>query len=176
MATTPLAGAGAPLRHPPGPLGRARASPAAGLPLLLVPSLPPVLVGLVLVGVGTFFAQATATGFVGRAATTDRGVRERHLPRLLFFGGLVGAAVLGQLFDRVGWTACVAGIGAALGLAALLAVRLRCRHRRTARPKAADSNSQNSWKSPATRRSRRRDTDRRRAGDRERPLWLAPAP
>src|SRR5262249_18000552 len=42
----------------------------AGLPLLLLPSLAAVLVGLALVGVGTFFAQATATGFVGRAATT----------------------------------------------------------------------------------------------------------
>jgi len=28
-----------------------------------------------------------------------------------FFGGLVGSAVLGQLFDRFGWTACVTGVG-----------------------------------------------------------------
>jgi hypothetical protein len=33
--------------------------------------------------------------------------------------------VLGQLFDRFGWAACVAGIGAALALAALLAFRLK---------------------------------------------------
>jgi hypothetical protein len=42
-----------------------------------------------------------------------------------FFGGLVGSAVLGRLFDRLGWTACVAGIGAALAVAALLAIQLR---------------------------------------------------
>ena len=32
---------------------------------------------------------------------------------------------LGVAFDRAGWTACVAGIGATLAIAALLAVRLR---------------------------------------------------
>ena len=35
-----------------------------------------------------------------------------------------GAAPLGQIFDRFGGTACVAGIGAALAAAALLAARL----------------------------------------------------
>ena len=42
-----------------------------GLPLLLLPSLAAVLLGMVLAGVGTFFAQATATGFVSHAATAD---------------------------------------------------------------------------------------------------------
>jgi len=97
----------------------------AGLPLLLVPSLLPVMAGLALVGVGTFFAQATATGFVGRAATTDRGSASGLYLACYFFGGLVGSAVLGQAFDRLGWGACVAGIAAALGLAALLALKLR---------------------------------------------------
>ena len=97
----------------------------AGLPLLLTPSLPAVLVGLALVGVGTFFAQATATGFVGRAATTDRGSASGIYLACYFFGGLVGTAVLGQVFDRLGWAACVAGIGLALGIAAWLAGGLK---------------------------------------------------
>jgi predicted MFS family arabinose efflux permease len=83
-----------------------------------------VIVGMAFVGVGTFFAQATATGFVGRAATTDRGSASGIYLACYFFGGLVGTAVLGQLFDRFGWAACVAGIGLALIAAALLAVRL----------------------------------------------------
>ena len=41
-----------------------------------------------------------------------------------FFGGLAGAAILGQLFDRYGWTACVAGIGVSLLVAAVLALFL----------------------------------------------------
>ena len=40
-------------------------------------------------------------------------------------GGLAGAAALGVLYDRYGWGACVAGIGAALIVAALLAARLQ---------------------------------------------------
>jgi YNFM family putative membrane transporter len=74
--------------------------------------------------VGTFFAQATATGFVGRAATTDRGSASGLYLASYFFGGLVGSAVLGQLFDPLGWTACVAGIGVSLVLGMLLAFRL----------------------------------------------------
>ena len=97
----------------------------AGLPLLLTPSLPAVLLGLALVGVGTFFAQATATGFIGRAATTDRGSASGIYLACYFFGGLVGTAVLGQVFDRLGWEACVAGVGLALALAAWLAGGLR---------------------------------------------------
>jgi MFS transporter, YNFM family, putative membrane transport protein len=96
----------------------------AGLPLLLVSSLPVVLIGLTLVGIGTFFAQATATGFVSRAATTDRGSASGIYLASYFFGGLVGSAVLGQFFDRWGWAACVTGVGVALAVAALLAVRL----------------------------------------------------
>jgi len=47
----------------------------------------------------------------------------------------MGAAVLGQLFDRFGWTACVAGIGVSLLVAALLALSSRRRWRLTAWPK-----------------------------------------
>jgi MFS transporter, YNFM family, putative membrane transport protein len=95
-----------------------------GLPLLLLPNLAAVLVGMVLVGIGTFLAQATATGFVGRAAAADRGFASGVYLACYFFGGLVGSAALGQLFDRFGWGACVAGIAAVLAAAALLAARL----------------------------------------------------
>jgi len=69
-------------------------------------------------------AQAIATGFVGRAATSNRGVASGLYLASYFFGGLVGSAALGQLFDRLGWAACVAGIGAALAVAAMLGRRL----------------------------------------------------
>jgi MFS transporter, YNFM family, putative membrane transport protein len=94
------------------------------LPLLLLPHLPSVLVGLALIGVGTFFAQATATGAVSRTATSDRGSASGLYLAFYFAGGLVGSAVLGQLFDRLGWGACVFGIGLSLALAALLATRI----------------------------------------------------
>jgi predicted MFS family arabinose efflux permease len=98
---------------------------AIGLPLLLSSHLAAVVTGMVLVGVGTFFAQAAATGFVGLAAGENRGVASGTYLACYFAGGLVGTAILGQLFDRFGWTACVAGVGAALAVAALLTARLR---------------------------------------------------
>ena len=96
-----------------------------GLPLLLTANFPAILAGLILVGIGTFFAQATATGFVSQAATVDRGAASGMYLASYFFGGLIGAAVLGQLFDRFGWSACVAGIGIGLLLAAGLTFALR---------------------------------------------------
>ncbi len=95
-----------------------------GLPLLVLPHLPSVLAGMVLVGVGTFLAQACVTGFVGRAATSDRGSASGLYLASYFFGGLIGSAVLGVVFDMLGWTACVIGIGVSLAVAAVLALSL----------------------------------------------------
>jgi YNFM family putative membrane transporter len=97
---------------------------AVGLPLLLSPTLSAILLGLVLVSVGTFFAQAVATGFVGRAARADRAAASGMYLASYFFGGLVGSAVLGQAFDRLGWTACVVGIGLALFVGIAMTRRL----------------------------------------------------
>jgi predicted MFS family arabinose efflux permease len=125
MATTPLAGRIANRWGPRPSFWASLGLAGVGLPLLLAPSIVPVLAGLVLVGVGTFFAQATATGFVGRAARSDRAAASGLYLASYYLGGLAGAFVLGQVFDRFGWPATVAGVGAALALAALLAARLR---------------------------------------------------
>lgn len=93
---------------------------AIGLPLMLSSHLAKVLLGMVLVGVGTFFAQACATGFVGQAAQEDRGVASGTYLACYFLGGLAGSALLGQLFDRFDWAACVAGVAISLAVAALL--------------------------------------------------------
>jgi YNFM family putative membrane transporter len=125
IVTTPLAGRAVARFGTLATFWGALALAGAGLPLLLLPHLAAVLAGLMLVGVGTFFAQATATGFVGRAATTDRGSASGIYLACYFFGGIAGSLILGQLFDRFGWTACVAGIAVALALGALLARRLK---------------------------------------------------
>ncbi len=111
---------------------------ALGLPLLLAPRLSAVILGLMLVGVGTFFAQAAATGFVGRAATADRGSASGIYLACYFAGGLAGSAVLGQLFDQSGWRACVAGIALSLGAAAALAFLLKLHAISVAIGKTAD--------------------------------------
>jgi predicted MFS family arabinose efflux permease len=127
IVTTPFAGA-AVRRYGTRPtFWTALALAGLGLPLLLQPNLIPVIVGLMLVGVGTFFAQAAATGFVGRAAAADRGAASGIYLGCYFLGGLIGTAVLGQIFDRLGWSSCVVGIALALIIAALLAVGLQLR-------------------------------------------------
>lgn len=125
IVTTPFAGAAVQGFGTRPTFWSALALAGLGLPLLLLPSLPAVIAGLMLVGVGTFFAQAAATGFVGRAATVDRGSASGIYLACYFFGGLVGTAVLGQIFDRFGWPACVGGIALALATAGYLATHLR---------------------------------------------------
>jgi predicted MFS family arabinose efflux permease len=125
VLTTPLAGRAVARFGTRGAFWGAIGTALAGAPLLLAPGVPAVLSGMVLVGAGTFFAQATATGFVGRAAGAARGAASGLYLASYFAGGLAGTAVLGLLFDRLGWAACVAGIGAALALAALLGARLK---------------------------------------------------
>lgn len=98
-----------------------------GLPLLLVPVIAPVLLGMVLVAAGTFFAQAVATGFVSRTATHNRSAASGIYLASYFLGGLAGSAVLGRLYEGAGWPACVAGIGAALAMAAVLTFQLKAK-------------------------------------------------
>lgn len=98
---------------------------AIGLPLMLTAHLGEVLTGMILVGVGTFFAQAAATGFVGQAAAENRGVASGTYLACYFCGGLIGTAVLGRLFDSFGWPACVGGVGGALAVAGVLTFCLK---------------------------------------------------
>jgi predicted MFS family arabinose efflux permease len=120
IATTPLAGAAASRFGTRPAIWASLAIAVIGLLLLLSPKLPFVLAGMVLVAVGTFFAQAVATGFLGQAAAYGRSAASGMYLACYFSGGLVGTAVLGQMFDRLGWGACVAGVGTALLAASLL--------------------------------------------------------
>jgi MFS transporter, YNFM family, putative membrane transport protein len=98
---------------------------AIGLPMLLSPALPLVLTGMVLVAVGTFFAQAVATGFLSKATSHGRSAASGMYLASYFSGGLAGTAALGLLFDHLGWSACVAGVGLSLIAAALLTRQLK---------------------------------------------------
>ena len=125
MVTTPLAGRIATR------VGAHRALPLAlmlalvALPLLSLASVPAILAGLTLIGIGTFFAQAVATGSVGRFAGHDRAAASGLYLSFYYGGGLAGAAVVGQVFDRFGWSTALIVVGVALALAALLGVGLR---------------------------------------------------
>ena len=125
VLTTPLAGRVAVRCGTRITCAGALAFAALGLPLMLLPSLQAVLAGMVLLSVGTFFAQAVATGFVGRAARADRASASGTYLAFYFLGGLVGSLALGQIYDRLGWEACGGGIALALAAAIALTPRLR---------------------------------------------------
>ena len=124
MFTTPFAGSIA-SRY-----GASRVLPLSlvlaigGLALLLVPDVRAVFVGMVLVALGTFFAQAIATGFVGRVAMTEKAAASGLYLFFYYSGGLVGAAGIGQLFDHLGWSAAVIASSGALLLAAAIGLGL----------------------------------------------------
>lgn len=127
MVTTPLAGRVTDRFGPGLTVPTSLVLALAGLALMLLPNLLSIIVGMCLVGIGTFFAQAVATGHVGRIAQGDKAAASGLYLSSYYSGGLVGAAVVGQLFDGFGWTAAVAGVFAALGLAAWIGLKLRPR-------------------------------------------------
>jgi predicted MFS family arabinose efflux permease len=137
LVTTPLAGRAVQRFGTRASFVGALAVAGLGLPLLLTARLPLIVAGLALVGAGTFFAQAAATGFVGRAATNDPGSASGMYLASYFLGGLVGAAVVGELFQRYGWTAAVIAVGLACFVAVLLARGLVVHPQRTLRPVSA---------------------------------------
>ncbi|MDX5593983.1 MFS transporter [Pseudovibrio sp. SPO723] len=92
----------------------------AGLLMLLTPSLVLVLVGLALIGVGLFFGQAAATGYVGRTATHSHAAANGLYLTSYYVGGLAGAFLLGQLFVFAGWLAVVLFLLAVLAAALVL--------------------------------------------------------
>jgi YNFM family putative membrane transporter len=125
MITTPMAGKMTSRHGPAKTVPASLAIAMAGLLLLLVQNLAAVVIGLTLVGIGTFFAQAVATGHVGRIASSDRAAASGLYLSAYYCGGLTGAAVVGQLFDRFGWSMAVVGVFIALAAAAVVGAGLR---------------------------------------------------
>lgn len=93
----------------------------AGVALMALNWLWAVLLGMALVAVGTFLAQALATGFVSRAAMGDRAAASGLYLARYFSGGLVGAIVLGQIYTLQGWLVMSACVTLVLIIAAFLA-------------------------------------------------------
>ncbi|MGB1027642.1 MAG: MFS transporter, partial [Rhodospirillaceae bacterium] len=93
-----------------------------GIGLSATTSLVAVLVGLALIGVGTFGAQAATTAFVGRTAQFSHAAANGLYLTSYYVGGLVGAFALGMVYDMAGWVAVAAITAVALLLACVLAV------------------------------------------------------
>lgn len=125
LFTTPLASGAVRRWGPRAVFLSAMAAALAGLALSLSTSLPIVLVGLAVIGAGTFFAQAAATGFVGRVAETNRAAANGLYLTFYYLGGLVGAFVLGSANDAWNWFGVAVIVAGVLIISAVLARNLR---------------------------------------------------
>ncbi|MEM9442653.1 MAG: MFS transporter [Pseudomonadota bacterium] len=85
-----------------------------GVFLLLASNLWLLLLGLMLIGAGLFFAQAAATAYVGQTAAHDHAAASGLYLTSYYVGGLFGALFLGQIFVTVGWPATVACLAVSL--------------------------------------------------------------
>lgn len=120
LFTTPIAG-GVARRYGARPVFQLSVLVAmAGLGLLLVPHLASVLLGLALIGAGLFFAQAAATGYVGRTARHSHAAANGLYLTSYYAGGLAGAALLGQVFVAAGWPSVVLTMVLLLSVALVL--------------------------------------------------------
>ena len=117
LLTTPMAGRYARKYGARRVFWAASAVAGLGLALALSPSLWPVLAGLALIAVGTFFAQAAATGYVGRTAKRNHAAANGLYLTSYYAGGLAGALVLGQVYGALGWAASVLVLAVALLIA-----------------------------------------------------------
>jgi MFS family permease len=94
----------------------------AGAVLTLAGPLPLVIVGLALVGSGVFVAQATASSYIGRVTSDDRGLAVGLYSSCYYAGGSLGGALPSLFWTAGGWRACVALVIAVQALTVLVAM------------------------------------------------------
>ena len=98
---------------------------AAGMVLTSARPLAVVVLGLVVLVIGTFVAQAVAPAFVNVTAETAKGGASALYLTSYYVGGTLGAALPGLAFQARGWGGVVAACVAATGVA-MLANALLC--------------------------------------------------
>ncbi len=121
IITTPMAGNLVRKFGPSTALTLSLAVALGSLALTLSTELWLVLVGLALLGMATFSAQAAATGYVSANVSRDRAQANGLYLTSYYLGGLAGALLLGQVNSHFGWPTTVFGIGVAIALAISLA-------------------------------------------------------
>jgi len=98
---------------------------AAGMALTLARPLALVILGLVVLVIGTFVAQAVAPAFVNVTAETAKGGASALYLTSYYVGGTLGAVLPGLAFQATGWRGVVAACIAAT-VVAMLANALLC--------------------------------------------------
>jgi predicted MFS family arabinose efflux permease len=95
----------------------------AGVSLTLIPVTWCVILGLAILSSGIFAAQSAASSHIGVAASTARSSAAGLYVCCYYFGGSVGATILGVLWNWQGWPACVACVILLQIISTLVALR-----------------------------------------------------
>ncbi len=99
---------------------------ALGVLMTLAPSLPLVVVGLMVLCTGMFTAQSIAPSYVNRTARTAKGGAGALYLASYYVGGTLGSSLPGLAWQRWGWPGVMAACLAALGIG-FAAVNALCR-------------------------------------------------
>ncbi|MER6024777.1 MFS transporter [Streptomyces sp. NPDC001851] len=109
-----------------GALYLAGGTTAAGLLLSLAPSLPLVLLGLVLITAGFFAGHAVASSAVSKTATRGRAQASALYQSMYYVGSSVGSTVGATAFHAEGWGGTVGvGLLAVVGVVAITVLGTR---------------------------------------------------
>ncbi|MDQ0992688.1 MFS transporter [Streptomyces sp. V3I7] len=109
-----------------GALYLAGGTTASGLLLSLADSLPPVLLGLVLITAGFFAGHAVASSAVGKTATSGRAQASALYQSAYYVGSSVGSTVGAMAFHAGGWAGTVTvGVLAVLGVVTITVLGTR---------------------------------------------------
>jgi predicted MFS family arabinose efflux permease len=95
-----------------------------GMLLTLIPRLPAVVAGLAICCTGVFIAQASASSYIGMAATHNRALAVGLYVTFYYVGGSAGAALPGLFWKAGGWPACVALVAAVQAMTVAMALLL----------------------------------------------------
>lgn len=125
LITTPLAKPLASRIGAPAALRLSLGVALVGLPLLVSEHIIVTLTGLALVALGTFLAQAVATGYVGRSSGEGAARANALYLASYFTGGLAGSTVVGLVYEAWGWSTATATVAASLVIAFALAGALQ---------------------------------------------------
>lgn len=91
--------------------------------LTLLPTLAPILVGLVFAACAGFISQAVSTGYVAYAATQARSSAVGLYVTAYYLGGSAGAVIGGLAWHAAGWFGCVLALWAMMAGMAMLILR-----------------------------------------------------
>ncbi len=97
----------------------------AGLLLTLSNALPAIMAGMALFTFGFFAAHSIASSWVGRRARAPQALASALYLFFYYLGSSLVGSLSGLMWASDGWSGVVGMLGAGLGLALLIALRLR---------------------------------------------------